>query len=428
MNTETPPPKKIELQNPNASPMVPQAGMPQPPWMPGYPLADEIDLVDLGVMLWRRWRLMLAVFLMLVVLAILAAIFKQPSYDYTTSIQLGSMLTQNGTSVPLLSAQSAATTLQDTYIPNAIYQYQSEQHIDLRTLKITVGSNTDSSTIALTCKASDKLSAACMAVERAAAGNFVTDNSRSIAAVRANLTAQVDTAKLNLTALQDPTVFGVQKLAAEKAIADARNALANLQSTAVVLKVRKTKLDASVELYQKEAVQLQTHISDVHKAAIDAAQSTSSPTEAMANLLLSTEVQRSVDLYNQIQHKLAVDLPEQLATVNKDLADNVRDQTLQKQVIAQNQLALQKLLFAHGQEIQNQQISIGNLQTQLSNIQDNRVLGDAVRSLNPVGLGRSAIVALGIVLAFFLAIFSALFANYVTRVRERLALAQSAGQ
>jgi len=166
---------------------------------------------------------------------------------------------------------------------------------------------------------------------------------------------------------------------------------------------------------------LQAHVANVRKATMGAAKGTSSPTEAMANLILSTEEQRSVDLYNTIQHKLTVALPEQSATVDKDLADNARAQTLQKQVIAQNRLALQKLLFDHGQQIQNQQISIGNLQSQLKNIQDNHVLGDPLRSLQPVGMGRMAVLALGIVLSLILAVFAALVAAYVGQVRARLA-------
>lgn len=391
-----------------------------PRWMSAGDVAPEIDLVDMGIMLWRRRRLMAGVFLVVLLLAVLAAFLKQPTYDYTTNIQLGSTLTQTGTLVPLMSPQSAAGILQNTSIPNAIYRYEAQQHVNLRALKINVGSSTDSTTVTLTCKVSGKLSAACMAVEKAAAADFVRNNDRAVAVIHASLKAQMDAAKLTLVALQDPTVFGVQKLAAEKAIADARNALANLRAGATVLKVRQSKLQASVSLYRKEAMQLQAHITDVRKAAMGAAQGTASPTEAMANLILSTEEQRSVDLYNTIQHKLAVALPEQSATVDKDLADNTRAQTLQKQVIAQNQLALQKLLFDHGQQIQNQQISIGNLQSQLSNIQDNRVLGDPLRSLQPVGMGRMGVLVLGIVLSSILAVFAALVAAYVGQVRARL--------
>jgi len=227
-----------------------------PRWMPAGDAAPEIDLVDVGVILWRRRRLMAGVAGVLIALVLLHVIFKQPTYDYTTSIQLGSMLTQNGDLTPLMAPQTAVGILQSTSIPNAIYRYEAQQHVNLRALKISVGSNIGSTTVTLTCKVSGKLSAACMAVEKAAAADFVRNNGRAVAVIRASLQAQVDTAKLTLVALQDPTVFGVQKLAAEKAIADARNALANLQASATVLKVRQSKLQASVDLYRKEAAQV----------------------------------------------------------------------------------------------------------------------------------------------------------------------------
>ncbi|MDE2140666.1 MAG: hypothetical protein KGJ17_09235, partial [Gammaproteobacteria bacterium] len=186
--------------------------------------------------------------------------------------------------------------------------------------------------------------------------------------------------------------------------------------------------EASADLLTKQAAQLQAHIDAARKASIAAAQNATSPTEAMSNLVLSTEVQQSVNLLNQTEQQLHVTLPQQLAGVQKDITDNTRAQALQDQVIVQNQTALQKLLFSHGQDIQSQKNNITNLQAQLANIQDNKVLGDPVRSVKPVGLGRGAMVGLGIVIGVILAIFAALAANYVAQVRERLRFTRAAGK
>ncbi|HVC28090.1 MAG TPA: hypothetical protein VNF48_00920, partial [Gammaproteobacteria bacterium] len=131
--------------------------------------------------------------------------------------------------------------------------------------------------------------------------------------------------------------------------------------------------------------------------------------------------QRTQQLQNQtiVQNTLA--LQKFLFNHQQDIQILQNTIQLQKQTIAQNTMALQKLLFDHGQQIQNQNISIGNLQSQLGNIQDNRALGDPLRSLTPVGLGRIAILAIGIVLSFFIALIAALFAGYVEQVRVRLA-------
>lgn len=425
MTTDPKQSDKTAIQNPAASPVSPQ------PWAGDYPPGGEIDLVDLGVLLWRRWRMMLTVFVVIVVLAILAAVFKSPSYEYTAGIRLGYLITSNGTAMPLVSSQSAVNALQNVYIPEASLQYLQEPQASANIPKFTVNAGTDtgnSSTVLLTCRGAGKLGQACVAIEKLASQNFVRDNSGAGDAVRAKMQSQLDDAQLNLQALQNPAVFAVQKLAAEKAIADARNTLASLKANAQVLAVRKSKLEASADLLTKQAAQLQAHIDAARKASIAAAQNATSPTEAMSNLVLSTEVQQSVNLLNQTEQQLHVTLPQQLAGVQKDITDNTRAQALQDQVIVQNQTALQKLLFSHGQDIQSQKNNITNIQAQLDNIQDNKVLGDPVRSVKPVGLGRGAMVGLGIVIGVILAIFAALAANYVAQVRERLRFTRAAGK
>lgn len=395
-----------------------------PLWPANYPPADEIDLVDLGVMFWRRRWVIAWVAGALIVLSILAAIFKSPTYEYTTTIELGSMVSQTGTPVPVMDVQSAANILQNSYIPAALAQYAQGAGSGAFIPKVTVtgvnASASGSTALMLACKAKEKLSPACTSVEQNAAQQFVKNNSRLIETMRANLQADLSSAKLDLQGLQNPAVFGVQKLAAEKAIADAKADLATLQSAAGVLKVKKDKLQASTQLYQKQADDLQAHIAEVRKAAIASARQTSDPTQAMANLLLGTETQRSVNLLNDIQQKLMVTLPDQLAMVDKNLADNARSQALQRQAISQNELALQKLLFSHGQDIQSQNVTIGKLQTQLSNVQDTRVLGAPLRSVKPAGLTRGAILAIGIIISLLLGFFAAMAAGYVEQVRARL--------
>jgi hypothetical protein len=413
--------ENLKTHLPMTRPSVLESG----PWAGSH---GEIDLVDVGVTIWRHRSLMLVVFLTLLSLVALAAIFRRPRYVYTTSIQLGTKLAETGTLVPLMSPETAASLLKNNYIPDAIYQYGVQQHIDLSALYISTVARTDSMTVTMICEAVRQRSADCIAVEKIAAAKFVQDNSRAVATVRAKLQAELDIAKLKLTALKDPTVFDVEKLKAQKSIANARKTLADLQASATVLAVKKTKLQSSAGLYQKESAELQSHITKVRKATLTAAHGSSNPAEAMTNLILSSEEQRSVDRYDTIQHRLSVDLPDELATVNKDIADNNRAQILQKQVIIENQLALKKLLFSHNQQIQSQQITISNYKSQLSNIQNNRVLGVPLRSIKPIGLGSAAILAIGIILAGFLAIFAAMFANYVEMVRARLDLISASNE
>ncbi|MHB8426106.1 MAG: Wzz/FepE/Etk N-terminal domain-containing protein [Gammaproteobacteria bacterium] len=358
MNMESQPPKKSDLQNPSPSQMVPQAGMSQPPWMLGYPPNEEIDLVDLGVMLWRRRRLMLAVFVVFVILTVVAALLKKPSYDYTTTLQLGTTTSQtSGNVLPLMSAQSAAQEMQATYIPNAMYKYAAQNHMDpsaLRPLKITATGDVNGSIVVLSCRVRESQGPHCAAVEKIAAETFINNNSR----------------------------FGTA----------AKNQLASLKSQATVLQVQLDKLDTSAKLYQQQQVELQRQIARMQKAGIQAARDAASGSAALSNLILNTEVQKAMDSLSLVQQQLDVSIPQQRAQLLQQIHDNLQAQQLQQQTINQSYL---------------------------------NTLNAGLRSLQPVGLGRAAILAIGIVLSVFIALIAALFAGYVEQVRARLAAAKN---
>ncbi|MGB9430446.1 MAG: Wzz/FepE/Etk N-terminal domain-containing protein [Gammaproteobacteria bacterium] len=339
-----------ENQNTRLS-VTPPPGTASTPWAGAYPVGNEIDLVDLGVMLWRRWRLMLAVFLIVVVLAILAAIFKSPTYQYSTTLKLSTVVSSNGSVIPLLPAANVEQALQGTHIPNAINQYETENHTDVSSLKVDVSTSVTagSSTVVLSCIAKMSRSQACIAVEKMAAEAFIEADSQ--------------------------------------AAMTAKNTLANLHVQALVLQSNADKLNTSVALYQKQAQELQKHIEAVSKVDINSTKNATQSENTLSNLLLSTQVQQSVDKLNTILQTLTVTIPGQQATLAQQIADNKQAQIMQQQVIA---------------------------------LSTNRILSAGLRSLQPVGLRRSAIVALGIVIGFFLALFAAILANYFEQVRMRL--------
>ena len=353
MNTDPKQPDKTALQNPGSSPANPPAGMLQPSWLPGYPPSDEIDLVDLGVMLWCRRRLMAAVFVVFVILTVVTALLKKPSYDYTTTLQLGNIMSQTtGNVLPLMSAQSAAQTLQASYIPNAMYQYAVQNRLDpsaLRLPKITATGDVNGSTVVLSCRARESQGPLCAAVEKIAAETFIKDNSRFVTA--------------------------------------AKNQLASLKSQATVLQVQLDKLDTSAKLYQQQQVELQQQIARMQKAGIQAARDAASGSAALSNLILNTEVQKAMDSLSRVQQQLDVSIPQQRAQLLQQIHDNLQAQQLQQQTISQSYLY---------------------------------TLNAGLRSLQPVGLGRAAILAIGIVLSIFLAILASLFATYISQVRARL--------
>lgn len=262
---------------------------------------DEIDLVDLGVLLWRwRW-LMFAVFMVFIILTIIGTVLKTPTYEYTTTLQLGTIIQTNGNLAPLMSAQLVAQALEDAYLPAARGQYVSENHLGsldaVGIPKVVATAKSDSSDVVLSCKTKLSSASKCIAIEKIAAGNFVKNNSRFAAA--------------------------------------AQNKLASLQSQAKVLQVQMNKLDASATLYKQQAKDLEQQIARMQKAALGAARRADSGSAALSNLILNTEVQRAMDSLSTVRQNLDVTIPQQRAQLNHQVSDNRRAQQLQEQDISQ---------------------------------------------------------------------------------------------
>lgn len=386
--------------------------------------ADEIDLIDIGVLIWRRRRVVLVVFLSLIALTALAAVIKSPTYQYTTTVQIGSRLDSNGDVVQVISVPDAQGALQDTFIPMAVASY-AKQHPErdalIRNLDINVKSGNDKGgTISLICKAKKSRGDDCVNIEERAASEFIKNTSRQINDVKANYQSQLTSAQLALDSAKSPALFKVNKLAAETAISQAKNELKDLQSKAAVLKVQKNKLKASEDLYKQEVSQLQQRVAQINQASVESARSTSSPTQAMANLVLSTQAQNNLQTLSDIQQKLAVDIPQQEAQINADIASNARAQALARRTIQQNESNLQKLLYQHNQNIQSAAASVKRAQSNLDNVQSTRTLGKALRSLKPIGVGRGIVIVMGVLVSLLLAFAAAFVAEFFYKVRLRL--------
>lgn len=119
-----------------------------------YPYAhpdDEIDLVEVGVSLWRRWKLMLAVFLVCVGIGLALAFLHERDYQYSAVMQLGTVsLLGDGHTV--ISPQSAAARLQQVYIPDGLGKAEAGGMTMARNLEIDVNVEKGSQAVALAVK------------------------------------------------------------------------------------------------------------------------------------------------------------------------------------------------------------------------------------------------------------------------------------
>lgn len=385
--------------------------------------SSEIDLVDIGILLWQRRAVILTVFIVSLIITIIVTFRVKHIYVYTTIVSLGTETTAAGVQMQLISSQTARQVLNDNYIPRSLDQYLAKHPADLsivRDIDFEVSSSESDSAILVSCKADIESANICIEIEKSASEEFISDYSNQVKIVKADFQEQLATASLELAALKSPAVFGVQRLDAEKTISEAKSALKKLQDDLVVLKVHRDKLTTAKNLDEANMKQLEQHVADVRKSNVAAAQGSGDPTNAMTNLLLSTEEQRSVNQITQAEQDLEVQLPQELSKVDADIANNVRNQHLQQQTIALSETALTKLDFSHEQAIANSQLKIQQIQARMDNVVETRILGKPVQSLKPVGQGRVATLALGILFGLIMSLLSAFFVSFIAQVRGRL--------
>lgn len=250
---------------------------------------DEIDLVEVGVSLWRRWKLMLVVFLACIAAGLLIAFLVPRSYEYTTTLEIGSRVV--GTQIqPVESPGSAASKLKNGYLPEVLQQYARAHRLDARKFNFDVEAPAKADLVVISGKGTQAQAESYIAIEKAAAQLLVTSDARITRNQQVQLQAQLAQAQSKLDQLKDP---------------------ANRQ-------LLKSQID-SLQIYQKQARKQQ--LSASHRAG--------GASGAMTQLLLGNQVQQADQqllTLKQRLNNLASNITSQKAAVTslKTQLDNLQ--------------------------------------------------------------------------------------------------------
>ena len=389
------------------------------------PAEDEIDLVELGVGLWRKRRTILATILVCVTAGLAVALLKPKEYVYSTLIQLGTYPDDRGTLLQVMSAEAALSTLNTAIVPTLVSQHARQQYIDPKTFKIAAsnsgGGNQGGggSMVTLAGQGPLKDQAVFFAIETQAAKQLAQITAgRSNAAV-GNITAQLDQAKIEMHTLQDPTQIQSEKAVLLETMLAAQGNLANLKQQVGVLKQKLASLDKTETLDQGLVSKLEEYLGKTQQASLQAIDANSA-TQAMTALLLNNQMQQNMQQLNSIQQKLTLELPQELADTQAALASNLNQQKVQQQALSRANFALENYGTQHARKVQKQQTVIARLGAQLQALTPTRVVAEPTRSAEPVGIGRGVLVVFSGFFGVFLGLFFALMGGYVQEVRARL--------
>uniref|UniRef100_E6PN29 Polysaccharide chain length determinant N-terminal domain-containing protein n=1 Tax=mine drainage metagenome TaxID=410659 RepID=E6PN29_9ZZZZ len=384
---------------------------------------DEIDLVELGVGIWRKRTLIIGIALVCVALGLAFALIKPKDYEYTAVIQLGSYPDHRGQPLQVISADAAVGTLRGAILPALISQYAQQHKLDPKTLKIDatkgVGGG-DNSIVTLSGKGPQNAQDAFFAIEKMAATQLTRITAGKTDAALGNATMEYEQAKIKLQEIQDPNQIQSEKSKLKETVLAAQGKLAGLKQQTEVLKKKTGALLKTQTLYQGLAKNLEGYLAKAQEASIHATDAKDA-THAMTAMLLNTQIQQDMQQLNAIQQKLTLEIPQKLADAQADLAENLKQQQVQELAISKANFDLENFDAHLANKIQNQNASIAGSQAQLQALTPTRLLADPTRSDEPIGISRTVIVMLSGVLGVFLGLFFALLSGYVAAVRQRIA-------
>ena len=339
---------------------------------PVHYVEDEISLVDLWLVLVKRKLVLLGVVVACILAGLLYVVVVSPSYQYSTSIEIGTRL--NGTESSIMeSPETVLAKIKESYIPMARQEYFMA-HPELKSvIKIDARVPKGSEIVVLSSKGFEDDGDIHKALQQSVVDRLKKDHGRI-----------VDVLRKETEILQ------------HKAVAK----LEELKDANELIMARGKRLNGFAELLAKQAEEARKDLLQVKNNRQKSVKEATNEAKAMTLLMLDSEIRNYRELLAEIDERLYIETADAQDAIKKEAADNQRDQNAQ-------------------------QDNIAKLEIQLANLRETRALQLPMRSLEPVGSGKTLIILLSLVLGMMLGVFAAFFVEFLSRVRDQANLAQS---
>ncbi|WP_457667465.1 Wzz/FepE/Etk N-terminal domain-containing protein, partial [Thiolapillus sp.] len=445
--------------------------------VPVYPVQyipnteEEISLVDIWLTFRKHRKLFFKVAIGVTLLGLIVALFLPKTYDLRTSIEIGTAV-RGDTPTPIEAPETVKAKLENSLIPMVIHKLTSNEEDNSIEYKISTTIPKKSALIVLTSKTTTDEEAQYKKLHNMVVEALTQDHARIINVLKKNIQTELSLARIlldelidpatlaalikeqekaleearaDLEALSKPEIFGVQVKAAENKIQGEKNKLASLKDQAVILNDKLQKIAANQELIKGQVQELETQIKESMNLQKSAAQNVKNETQAMAQLMIDSEVQQNRKWLAKLKERLFITLENDKAEIQKKLEDNKRAQELQQEHIAQAEADLKKLTSSNEldqnklkaivaeseanitklandqkRKIAEQQETIGELQGKLDNFVETRAVVEPLLSTKPTSTPKRVILLIAIFLGGILGILAVFFAELREKVNKSL--------
>ncbi len=396
-----------------------------PAHWPAYAQDDEISLLDLWLVLRRRWKTLAFVVCLCVAAGLAYALLSSARYRYYETIQIGHVPRQSNQGIkdePIASVENVIAHIDSGLIPQALdrtFPRENDEAAALRKrydVKATAAGS--SSFVVISGEGPLQQRDGYFAVLKAVAEMLVSDHAAVSDATRETYQSRLEKARIKLDALNNDDLFQVKLAEQRRSIEAARNRLAQLEDQDASLKLQSQRLGVKADLLTAQIERVQENIAAATDAQNNAAREARSATDAMTVLLLSNDVRHSRERLADLHTQLKVVVPNELTGLEAARKDNQRQQAQQRSLITLRTRQLQQLRIDHRNAQATQEQTVRGLESQLARVRPTRVVLSPTRSMSPVGLARRMVLALSLVLGLMLGVLAVFVHEFLVRARH----------
>jgi capsular polysaccharide biosynthesis protein len=388
---------------------------------------DEIDLVDLARVTWRRKWLLIGFTLLCTAAGVVYALITPPVYRYTTSLQPVCIVlpSEEGGLEPTLVEPIAdsANLLKNVLLPRVVRQVKDRVGEDQPVPEVEVdtgGRREDLQVIMLHSEAPEELAERVEMLHRGAMEALAKHLDHRVEDFRAEQELARERLQNRLDTLENKAVFATKRYAITAKIDRLKQQEQENTVQLAVLRERQKKLDEK-ETYIKERIEAErVYLSTAEANRQQAAHQANSESQVMTLLMIDNQLEQARQRLTSFENNLFFSLPEQRQELDKEiLAINLANERIGREIADLNN-KLVAMELEHGQEIEEVKRGMQVIDLKIRQTNLTSASGLAERSLEPLKPKKKLVVAVAGAAGIFGGLVLIFLAEFIAAVRTRL--------
>lgn len=437
---------------------------------------DEISLIDLWLILYKRKHVIAAIILCAGIAGIAWAWLSPATFEYATTVEIGTTVKdmESGELQPVEAPDGLVAKLRHGYIPRALSKHAEQHQQGPNRYKVDVSVPAKSDIVILKSTGSEQLLPTYNTIHQSIVDSVRQDHDRildskrrqlkaeieqtnielqklknpaSLAEGQGELEAKLEDMKSKLAELEDPRIKAVPRKELELQLEEARNQLAQFKDKQKLLEAKRRRLADTDELLKGQIADLEAHLDSSQRRNAQAIQGINDEAQAMTLMMLDSEQQNNRNLLSELKERRQVELAAQRDELSLEIDDVRRAQTAQAHKVAEIEARLENLDADNEQqqqyyreqirvlqkELNNLQVEqqakvaakrqeISSLETQLDNLRTTRAIATPEQTAAAQGPGNALIVVLAVVVGTLIAVFAAFLMEFMSKARDTMRL------